>query len=120
MKFILILLISVQAFALPPYSVDVDTSINNLSPTYNTSFPQLALGGLTYVQRLSIVNGTAIAICCNTVNPSTSVAPSVGDGHELCVPGNSFFSYDNVNINTNVYCRGESLVNAGKFRIQAW
>ena len=112
---------AVQATNNAPYTVDIDLSMNNLASTYNISFPQLVLTDLLYVKRLTLINSSAAPICCNTVTLSKVVAPSVGDNHELCVPSMSFLSYDNINIQSNIYCRGEvGAVAAGTLRVQTW
>lgn len=118
---VLVLIISMNCWALPPYTNTINTGVTNLSDTYDTSYPQQTLTGLLYVQRFSLVNETSTAVCCDTTNPSTAVAPvSVGNIHELCVPPGTLMNWDIVNIQSNVYCRGEAPIITGKIRVQTW
>jgi len=122
MKIFLALMLFVsQAFAITPYTKDIDLSVNNLAATYNTSFPQLAISGMVYTQHFMMINTSAGAVCCNTVTQSTVAAPTALDGHEMCIPATSFFSWDNINVHDNIYCRSKTgVLAAGILTVQAW
>jgi hypothetical protein len=108
----------------PVFAVDgklIDTSSTNLSATYTTSFPQLTLSGFYYKAHLKISNATAKWICCQMETPSTTVAPTAGDGHEQCVAPNSVEIYDVINLQRNVYCRsGGTALTTGLFAVAVW
>lgn len=113
-----------MVLALPAFAVEglpIDTSVNNLSATYNTSFPQLTLTGFHYKVHLKVANATLQWICCDTENFSTTVAPTAGNGHEVCVAPSSTESWDTINMLTNVYCRTiGSTLTTGIWAISAW
>jgi hypothetical protein len=125
-KLLFALLFAWQAQAAPSViSSDIVPGTNNLAATYNTSYPQktLTLGANSnYYTHFSILDENATGVCCDLEDSSASVAPTVGDGHELCVAGSSYFAWDFISLNPYVYCRSASgtLSSGGTIHVQAW
>jgi hypothetical protein len=101
-----------------------DTSSTNLATTYSTASTSLLITGLGMVpkRRVEITNTSAGLICCHVSNPSTTAAPSSGDGTELCVPSNGIKAWDDVPVQKNVYCRSASgsTISSGYLLIEVW
>ena len=113
--------LGVPPVTIAPYTIDVAMGTNNLAATYSTSFPQLALSAPYVTHHLAILNRQATGICCDVQTYSTSVAPSVSNGRELCVPGNYAMVYDDITVTKNVYCRSQSgTISSGNFTVQTW
>ena len=120
------LLISIFAWCGLSFGIDavvrtiaVNTAVNNLAATYNTSFPQLALTNLERKQHIAITNETGTKIYCQTL-AKAMVAPSPGDQSEVSVPGGSIKVFDDFTVGANVYCRGASAISSGTFTIETW
>ena len=91
-------------------NIIINCGSTTLTTTYSTTSPSLALSQVPYKPNLSIFNASTTRICVNTVTASTTVAPTAGNGHEHCVPGQTYAILDNINTNVNlvnVYVRAD-------------
>lgn len=104
------LLLSIWGMSAFAYHAQINCTSTNLTTTYSTGLPSLQ-PSLTAMQigqaHLGVWNPSSTRICVDTGSYNASIAPAVGGINEHCIPASSFFAWDFLTINGNVFVRAD-------------